>query len=51
MCFKTGLAGFQITMLFFSLTELLISNFNKDLRAFEDSVDSNVGCLPLKVED
>lgn len=51
VCFKTGLAGFQITMLFFSLTELLISNFNKDLRAFEDSVDSNVGCLPLKVED
>jgi len=38
-------------MLFFTLTELLISNYNKDWRAFETSVDSNVGCLPLKVED
>lgn len=51
VCFKTGLAGFQITMLFFTLTELMISNFNKDWKSFEDTVDNNYGCLPLAVED
>ena len=51
VCFKTGLTGFQITMLFYSLSEMLDTQFGGDLKAFEQSVDDNIGCLPLDVED
>ena len=51
VCFKTGLTGFQITMLFYSLSEMLDTEFGGDLKAFEQSVDDNIGCLPLHVED
>lgn len=51
VCFKTGLTGFQITMLFYSLTELLHEKFGNDWQAFESSVDDNVGCLDLRVEN
>jgi len=51
VCFKTGQAGFQITMLFFSLTKLIKDQFGGNWQNFESSVDSNIGCLPLNVED
>ena len=47
VCFKAGLTGFQITMMFFSLTMMLNETFNKDWQAFESAVDSNYGCLEL----
>ena len=51
VCFKTGLTGFQITMLFYSLTQLLHEKYGRDWQAFESSLDDNVGCLDLRVED
>ena len=51
VCFKTGQAGFQITMLFFSLTEMLQETFGRDWGRFESTVDDNFGCLPMETED
>jgi len=50
VCFKTGAAGFAITMLFFTLTDMLKTTYAGNWKAFEDSVDNNVGCLSLNVE-
>ena len=51
VCFKTGLVGFQITMLFYSLTKLLQEKFRGEWQAFESAVDANYGCLELQIED
>jgi hypothetical protein len=49
VCFKTGQTGFHMTMIFFSLCNLIEAEYkNKNL--FED-LDSNWGCLPLKLEN
>jgi len=51
VCFKTGIAGFSITMFFFSLTQMLKEQYGGDWAAFASGVDSNHGCLPLSIED
>jgi len=51
VCFKTGIAGFQITMLFFTLTKMLQDKYGRDFGAFEAGVDDNWGCLPLETEN
>lgn len=51
VCFKSGLAGFSITMFFYSLTQTLRQCYAGDWAAFEAGVDGNFGCLPLEVED
>jgi len=51
VCFKTGVTGFQITMLFFSLTQTLKESFGSDWSRFESTVDDNSGCLPMETED
>ena len=51
VCFKTGMTGFRITMLFFSLTQMLNEKFNRDFGAFEASLDDNWGCLAMADED
>ena len=51
VCFKTGLAGFHMTMVFFELTKLFETRYGKDLSKFDDEVDKNFGCLPMKVEN
>ena len=51
VCFKTGAAGFSITMLFFSITSMLKNNYGGNWKSFEDGVDGNIGCLPLAVEN
>lgn len=54
VCFKTGLVGFRITMIFHSLNRLINTHFakggNKDMQALVDSLDSNHGCLDDKLE-
>jgi hypothetical protein len=49
VCFKTGLTGFHMTMIFFSLCEALESNFNN--KNLCQVLDDNWGCLPLKIEN
>ena len=51
VCFKTGIAGFQITMLFYSLSSLFESAFDKNWKKFEDSIDNNYGCLAMNLEN
>jgi hypothetical protein len=49
VCFKTGQTGFHMTMIFFSLCNLIEAEYkNKNL--FED-LDQNWGCLPLNLEN
>lgn len=50
-CYQLGGDGYAITMLIHTLTELMKTNFNEDLGAFEASVDGNLGCLPIEVEN
>jgi len=38
-------------MLFFALTKLIRETFEGNWQNFESSLDNNVGCLPLSVED
>jgi hypothetical protein len=51
VCFKTGLAGFHMTMVFFELTKLFETRYGKDLSKFDAEVDKNFGCLPMQVEN
>ena len=51
VCFKTGLTGFHMTMVFYELTKLFEGRYGKDLGKFDAEVDQNYGCLPLKVEN
>lgn len=54
VCFKTGLVGFRITMIFHSLNRLINTHFtkggNKDMQALVEALDSNHGCLDSKLE-
>lgn len=50
VCFKTGLVGFQMTMVFFSLCEALENTYNKDFGKLCADLDSNFGCLSDKAE-
>jgi hypothetical protein len=56
VCFKTGLAGFQITMMFYTLTKIMRESFVGaqgvfDWPRFDSTVDDNSGCLPMETED
>lgn len=51
VCFKTGLTGFHMTMVFYELTKLFESRFDKKLGQFDAEVDKNFGCLPMEVEN
>jgi len=51
VCFKTGLAGFHITMIFYTLCEALEIRYKKDMSKFESDLDSNHGCLPADIEN
>ena len=46
ICFKTGMTGFHITLLFFFLNKMVVEeNGKKDYAKFCDSLDSHFGCL------
>ncbi len=49
VCFKTGLTGFHMTMIFNTLCETLEKNFNKNNLC--EALDNNWGCLPLEIEN
>ena len=51
VCFKTGLTGFHMTMVFYELTKLFESRYDKKLNQFDEDVDKNFGCLPSGVEN
>jgi len=51
VCFKTGLTGFHMTMVFYELTKLFESRYDKKLNKFSEDVDKNFGCLPMNVEN
>ena len=51
VCFKTGLTGFHMTMVFYELTKLFEERYGKNLQNFDQEVDGNFGCLPIKVEN
>lgn len=52
VCFKTGIAGFHITLLFNALNQFVLENGSseKDLDKFCQDLDSNFGCLSTKGE-
>jgi len=50
VCFKTGLVGFNITMIFFTINELIQQHFGGDLQKLIQSIDGNHGCLPEDIE-
>lgn len=49
VCFKTGLTGFHMTMIFHTLCETLDKNFNN--KNLCEILDNNWGCLPLEIEN
>jgi hypothetical protein len=52
VCFKTGLTGFQITMLYHAFNKQLVEREGKkDLKAVCDQMDAHSGCMPAKAED
>lgn len=50
VCFKTGLVGFHMTLIFFSLCESMESLYKKDMVKLCEDLDDNFGCFNLKVE-
>jgi hypothetical protein len=53
ICFKTGLAGFHITMFFHSLNKMVMENGpagEKDIALLCKTLDAHWGCLPAKQE-
>ena len=51
VCFKTGVAGFHITLFFFQLNKMVIEKGGKNLVKFCQFLDSHYGCLEEKDED
>jgi ubiquitin-conjugating enzyme E2 D/E len=51
VCFKTGLTGFNITMICYSIDELLQTKFGGNLDKLSQDLDSNFGCLQEQTED
>ena len=53
VCFKTGIAGFHITLFFFYLNKIVMEGDGsaKDLTKLCQILDSHFGCLPAKIED
>ena len=51
VCFKTGLVGFQITMIFYTLCQVIEKKFGRNWKNIEASLDSNFGCLSLDEEN
>lgn len=51
VCFKTGIAGFHITLFFFFLNRMVMETGDKkELDKLCATLDSNFGCLPDKTE-
>lgn len=50
VCFKTGLVGFQITMIFSSLCKELDGRYGNDMLKMNQELDENFGCLPDAIE-
>ena len=48
VCFKTGLAGFHITLFFFYLNKMVTENEGKDMSKLSTFLDSHYGCLEDK---
>lgn len=52
VCFKTGMAGFHITLFFFHLNKMVIeAGGEKDIIKLCEILDNHYGCLPAKVEN
>jgi hypothetical protein len=51
VCFKTGVAGFHITLFFYYLNKMVTENQGKDMAAFCQQLDDHFGCLEAKTED
>lgn len=52
VCFKTGLTGFNITMMFFTFTQMFNKRYEgRNFAAFEAALDDNLGCLPMDMEN
>jgi len=50
VCFKTGLTGFQFTIIVQELSKIFEESYKKDLLLFQADVDGNFGCLPSRLE-
>eukprot|EP00347_Sterkiella_histriomuscorum_P023864 403333121 len=51
VCFKTGIAGFHITLFFYFANKLITETQGKDMNKFCQQLDSHCGCLDFKLED
>jgi hypothetical protein len=51
VCFKTGLVGFNITMVYYTINELIKDQFKNNLDGVIAALDTNSGCLPFDLED
>jgi hypothetical protein len=51
VCFKTGLVGFNITMVFYTINSLIKDSFKSDLGSLSAALDDNFGCLPTDLEN
>lgn len=51
VCFKTGLIGFNITMVFYTINEMIKNQFKNNLDGLISALDKNSGCLPFDLED
>ena len=51
VCFKTGLAGFHITLFFYFLNKMVTEAQGKDMNKFCGELDAHFGCLNFKTED
>ena len=51
VCFKTGMTGFHITMIFYTICDLIENKFGKNYKAICAGLDDNYGCLDSETEE
>lgn len=51
VCFKTGMVGFHITMIFYTISELIETKFAKNYKNICEAIDENHGCLDSATEN
>jgi hypothetical protein len=51
VCFKTGLVGFHITCIFYTICEMIEKTFKKNYTKLCSELDANFGCLSENVEN
>jgi hypothetical protein len=51
VCFKTGLTGFHITMIFYTICDLIKNKWKNDHKLITETLDDRHGCMTEEIEN